>query len=187
MTKRCSVCKDPKSLTEFHRDRSSKDGRQSRCKACMTKYNRKYYRENIERIRAYNREYYRTGGFSSTEPEDALAWVKIVGGDYTLTEADKYCEVCPLDDCYDTDPRCKRSQALRLRVKSDVSGLKGRGLKTSLEEDREIRQRYAAGGTSLRKLGREFGLSGNTVMVIVKHAQERDERRVLWASSVQGG
>lgn len=36
-TKLCAVCRQWKPLEDFHKNRCSKDGRQSRCKACNTR------------------------------------------------------------------------------------------------------------------------------------------------------
>lgn len=51
-TKRCTRCKAPKPLDEFHRDRTTRDGRASRCKPCACARSREWYRENPERARA---------------------------------------------------------------------------------------------------------------------------------------
>jgi len=54
----CSKCKAEKPLTEFHKDRSSQDGIQSRCKSCQAEIGRKYNIANKERISERNRETY---------------------------------------------------------------------------------------------------------------------------------
>lgn len=50
MDKKCYVCKEVKSLSEFYRNRSKKDGYKLECKACCktpaTKYSKAYYRKN---------------------------------------------------------------------------------------------------------------------------------------------
>ncbi|HYD10954.1 MAG TPA: hypothetical protein VEA78_12710 [Acidimicrobiales bacterium] len=46
--KRCTFCKKRKPLDEFHRNRSSKDGRQNRCKPCNIERNKRWYREHPE-------------------------------------------------------------------------------------------------------------------------------------------
>lgn len=51
--KRCSGCGVVKSVESFSRDRSKKDGLQSRCKAC----NGRYHAENREAKRDYDRRY----------------------------------------------------------------------------------------------------------------------------------
>ena len=66
ITKVCSKCKTEKPLSEFHRDRSSKDGHHSWCKACKRKWYRdnrdcwaKWYRKNREVVIARSRKWYR--------------------------------------------------------------------------------------------------------------------------------
>lgn len=58
-TKTCSKCKEEKSLDEF-----SKDGHNSICKTCVRvknekrrEYNKKYYRDNIEKINATSKKW----------------------------------------------------------------------------------------------------------------------------------
>jgi len=53
-TKRCSKCKETKSVTEFSKDRCQKDGLQSKCKSC----GRQYYQENREKKLEYVKQYY---------------------------------------------------------------------------------------------------------------------------------
>lgn len=54
MTKICSKCGQEKDLQEFHRNKKSKDGRHSHCKACRLAHNKEYnkrkYREMSPRI-----------------------------------------------------------------------------------------------------------------------------------------
>jgi hypothetical protein len=64
--KRCAKCGEFKSLSDFHKDRKSKDGHMRVCKTCNKAYARTYYAENTEKVRAYshaqflaNPEYYR--------------------------------------------------------------------------------------------------------------------------------
>jgi len=51
--KRCSKCGEVKPLEEFHRDRSKKQGRRSRCRECERQYERAYY----PRSTAHRQEY----------------------------------------------------------------------------------------------------------------------------------
>jgi hypothetical protein len=44
--KRCSTCGEVKPLTDFHRNRSKRDGRQTVCAACKASYNATYYRQH---------------------------------------------------------------------------------------------------------------------------------------------
>ena len=56
--KRCSECKEWKSKSEFHKDKSRKDGLCNRCKQCKTEYNQEYYQKNrkqlIKQMSKYN-------------------------------------------------------------------------------------------------------------------------------------
>lgn len=54
----CNKCKAEKPLTEFHKDKSSKDGFQARCKICQAEIGRKYNAANREKISARNRATY---------------------------------------------------------------------------------------------------------------------------------
>lgn len=59
VTKRCSACGVVKSLIDFHRDRSRRDGLQNRCKVCNIALNKRWYRDHPqvrrERMDDYNR------------------------------------------------------------------------------------------------------------------------------------
>lgn len=61
-TKVCKLCKEEKLITEFHRDKNSKDRRFIYCKKCRSSYVNKekkaayfksWYEENIDRIKLY--------------------------------------------------------------------------------------------------------------------------------------
>jgi hypothetical protein len=67
-TKRCTKCREEKPPAEFSRDRSRRDGRYPRCKACvrewhqqnaerLAQYHRRWQRENRDKQRAQNRRY----------------------------------------------------------------------------------------------------------------------------------
>lgn len=60
-TKRCYKCGETKSLSEFYRDASRKDGLSPRCKACTIAHSKSYYddhrEEQIARVKAYQKEY----------------------------------------------------------------------------------------------------------------------------------
>jgi hypothetical protein len=53
----CCVCKQNKSLTEFHKKKSAKDGRQARCAECATKANTKRYRQKKKQLLDYQKQY----------------------------------------------------------------------------------------------------------------------------------
>ena len=52
-TKRCTVCGEVKSLEEFRRDRSKKQGRHSRCRECERQYRRIYHPKSAAHLRTY--------------------------------------------------------------------------------------------------------------------------------------
>ena len=54
MVKTCSKCKIEKPLTEFSKNKSSRNGYRSECKSCS----KKYRKANAERIKQYNKKYY---------------------------------------------------------------------------------------------------------------------------------
>ena len=53
--KKCNKCGKVKSLEEFCRDRTRKDGREYRCKECKNAYNKTWYEANKERKAATSR------------------------------------------------------------------------------------------------------------------------------------
>ncbi len=50
--KKCVACGELKPLSEFHRHRGKRDGRQARCKPCNIELNIRYYAEHPEQRRA---------------------------------------------------------------------------------------------------------------------------------------
>jgi hypothetical protein len=48
--KTCTKCSEIKALTEFHRDKSRKDGFANRCKLCVTTHVKNYYVANREKV-----------------------------------------------------------------------------------------------------------------------------------------
>ena len=57
--KTCSKCKVEKELTEFHRDRTSKNGRRNKCRVCTKSYTRSRYLSRKEEALSWQREYYK--------------------------------------------------------------------------------------------------------------------------------
>lgn len=55
----CNECKKVKPTTEFYKNNRSRDKLQNHCKQCMKAKNRKYYRENREKLNAKQKRYYR--------------------------------------------------------------------------------------------------------------------------------
>ena len=59
MTKFCSMCKEEKSVSDFWRNRSHKDGLQRECRDCLREMQRKYREENRDYYTSKSREYRR--------------------------------------------------------------------------------------------------------------------------------
>jgi hypothetical protein len=78
--KRCTKCRALKSLEEFSRDRSTKDGRCSWCKDCERASGKAYYAQNRERIRAEYRE--RHANLSEEEKEVERAYERSYAREY---------------------------------------------------------------------------------------------------------
>lgn len=55
--KRCTKCGVVKSLDEFYRNKSRRDGRSSRCKSCSGEESRNYYAAHPEKVRERDRKY----------------------------------------------------------------------------------------------------------------------------------
>lgn len=55
-TKHCKKCDTTKSLNDFHRDKKSADGRCFYCKECNKAKARQNYRDNPDRVRAYEKQ-----------------------------------------------------------------------------------------------------------------------------------
>jgi hypothetical protein len=56
LTRKCTDCKIVKPIDDFYRDRSSKAGRSYSCKQCAMEYQRKYNRENRQKVTDASRE-----------------------------------------------------------------------------------------------------------------------------------
>jgi 5-methylcytosine-specific restriction endonuclease McrA len=60
-TKKCSMCKETKPVTEFFKDKRARGGLYSCCKSCHRKKTKRYYEENrakvLERSRRYQQEH----------------------------------------------------------------------------------------------------------------------------------
>lgn len=55
--KKCIVCNIVKDVTEFDLRNNSKDGYNNKCKKCKSNYNKKYYKNNKDRLTASCKEY----------------------------------------------------------------------------------------------------------------------------------
>jgi len=57
-TKVCSKCREVKTLDGFSKNKTKKDGCQSKCKVCVKEYGAKCYAANPEKIKKKNAKYY---------------------------------------------------------------------------------------------------------------------------------
>ena len=57
MLKKCADCKNELSIDMFHLHKRAKDGRDSYCKDCKSKQNKKYNAKNKDKIKKHNKEY----------------------------------------------------------------------------------------------------------------------------------
>lgn len=57
VVKACSKCGEVKSLDEYSRDKSKRDGRGTQCKTCKAEYYRCYREENLEKVLESERRY----------------------------------------------------------------------------------------------------------------------------------
>jgi len=78
MTKLCIKCRTEKTINQFNKNKSRKDGLQAHCKDCY----KKYYRLNIDKFKKQNVEYYKT---NSTK-------IKESSKKYYITNTDKVKE-----------------------------------------------------------------------------------------------
>lgn len=57
-TRKCTKCETEKLLTEFHKNRSRKDGYASWCKKCNNVQNKKYYETNTQKVKEMKKKHY---------------------------------------------------------------------------------------------------------------------------------
>jgi hypothetical protein len=57
MEKKCTKCKEVKSLDEFGNFKKGKHGKAYQCKSCFKDYFKKYKQDNKEKIKEYNKKY----------------------------------------------------------------------------------------------------------------------------------
>ncbi len=53
----CSKCHEVKSVSEFYKDKSQKDGVKTMCKDCKKQYQKQNYKQNADKIKEYKKEY----------------------------------------------------------------------------------------------------------------------------------
>ena len=55
--KKCCTCKQIKDESDFHKDKTRKDGFRSDCKSCTSESNKRHYNKNKDRIREKQKKY----------------------------------------------------------------------------------------------------------------------------------
>jgi len=55
----CTQCKAYKKITEYHKNKNSKDGLQYQCKACCSKNEKEYRKKNIQKARSFSNNWYK--------------------------------------------------------------------------------------------------------------------------------
>lgn len=84
MFKRCGLCKETKSILEFHKDKKGGFGVASRCKLCANKESRRHHARRMKDVPSYaaaKRDAYLTErfGIDGAEYDRRLAHAKVVG------------------------------------------------------------------------------------------------------------
>lgn len=55
--KKCSTCGEKKSLSDFYKDKRTKDGLYSNCKSCAYQSSKNWESKNLDKVRLYANEY----------------------------------------------------------------------------------------------------------------------------------
>lgn len=71
-TKVCKECGVPKPLSEFHRNKLTKDGREGKCKKCRHTRGQQWFKDNPEAAKRIRRRYY----YSEKGGENRRSWQK---------------------------------------------------------------------------------------------------------------
>ena len=110
MTKYCNKCKSIKDTVLWSKNRSTKDGLSTQCKACMKENAKDHYSRNKQKVNARNIEYYKKfGKFGSL-----LLKYRVSKSQYQelLIKAKGQCQICNekfrnkepyLDHCHKTN------------------------------------------------------------------------------------
>lgn len=82
--KRCHACKQDKDVSEFHKNRSTRDGLAEACKPCRKEIDRKYLDQNREAYNARMRRYF-------TKRKARISEIKSTKGCLCCREAEPCC------------------------------------------------------------------------------------------------
>jgi len=127
--KTCFKCGENKSLDEFSRNKSKKDGMQTYCKKCNAQYNKKYRKGHKKRVNASGREYYervgrqKAGHQSMYENKNSSLYLGVVIAERLCRHLFKDVEVMPRNNPK-FDFICNKGK--KIDVKSSCMSLKNR-------------------------------------------------------------
>ncbi len=76
ITKQCFKCKKIKLITDFSKQKKSKDKLQYSCKVCAGKDQREYYKNHVENYKVYRKAYYKTKQGKISHKKADLKWQK---------------------------------------------------------------------------------------------------------------
>lgn len=120
--KECSKCHKVKPFSEFHLRKSSKDGRQPRCKKCNNEISKKYYQEHREQRKDYYEKVVRKrmGHLPMCENKKCSSYLGVVIAERLCRHLFKDVEVMPYGNtAYDIV--CNRGK--KIDVKSSTMTL----------------------------------------------------------------
>lgn len=91
--KKCSKCGIEKPLSQFHKDKNTKTGTKSSCKACYSKFHEEYYAKNTDKVKSKNKKMWLQRKYSLSVEEYELL----------KTQQDNKCVICQeqLNDGYE--------------------------------------------------------------------------------------
>jgi len=92
MEKKCTKCKEVKSLDEFYNTKLGKNGKNARCKYCVKEYRKKYREKNIERFTETSRKYAEKKRKHKRDNMSTLEFIKLFQDNNGLRKCTK-CEV----------------------------------------------------------------------------------------------
>jgi hypothetical protein len=112
MIKECYKCKTSKSITDFHKSKSKKDGLDSKCKSCVLEYSKKYYKENTETRKQTIKNW----------EENNIERKKLLRKSYSERNKDKekYYSYHYFKERYNNDIKFKIFHAHRTRIHSSI-------------------------------------------------------------------
>lgn len=74
--KKCTKCQEEKSLNDFNKDRTKKDGLRPICKSCTSKQQKQYAQKNKVKIAEYQKEYAKEKSASITRKQKKALFKK---------------------------------------------------------------------------------------------------------------